>query len=161
MYKRSMLTLGLFFLMLSCAAAEVYRCRTADGRLIMSDKQTNLPAGCTPLENPPGSGTFNIMPSTEGSAVQSPAMQSEEAARPDATGGNAVQDQAQQLVQSYNDAVTRRYHSSRVVEQQKAMREITELRRKRQEVLDSLAKSGLSLDERHSVRKILDGIPPR
>ena len=161
MYKRPLLTFGLFFLMLSCATAEVYRCRTAEGRLIMSDKQTNLPAGCTPVENPPGTGTFNIMPSTEGSAVQSPAMQSEEAARPDTTGGSAVQDQAQQLVQSYNDAVTRRYHSSRVVEQQKAMREITELRRKKQEILDSLAKSGLSLDDRRAVKRTLDGIPPR
>ncbi len=161
MFRKYVLTTGLFLAMLTYASAEVYRCRTADGRLVMTDNQTKLPAGCTPVENPPGTGTFNVMPSTEGSAVQSPARQSEEAARPDATGGSAVQDQAQALVQGYNDAVTRRYHSSRVVEQQRAMREITELRQKKQETLESLAKSSLSLDERNSVRKILDGIPPR
>jgi hypothetical protein len=161
MYRGYLLATGLFFLMLAYASAEVYRCRTTEGRLIMTDQQTNLPAGCTPIDNPPGSGSFNIMPSTEERAVQSPAKQSEEAPRPDTTGRSALQDQAEVLIQSYNDAVTRRYHSSRVVEQQKAIREITELRQKKREMLDSLAQSGLSRDERKSVRNILDGIPSR
>ncbi len=161
MSRKSLLALGLFFLMLSCASAEVYRCRTAEGQLVMSDNQTNLPDGCTPVDKPPGSGSFNIIPGTEGSTVQSQAKQSEAAASPETTGQSAYQDQAQALVQSYNDAVTRRYHSSRVVEQRAAMREITELREKKQEILDSLVKSGLSLDERKSVRKMLDGIPSR
>ncbi len=161
MFRKYVLTTGLFLAMLTYASAEVYRCRTADGRLVMTDNQTNLPAGCTPMDNPPGTGSFNIMPSTDGSAVQNPAEQREEVVKPDTSQPLALQSEAEALVQSYSDAVTRRYHSSRVVEQQAAMRQITELRQKKQDLLDHLSSSGLSNDARKRVHGILNKIPPR
>ena len=161
MYRKYVLTTGLWLLMLTYASAEVYRCRTADGRLVMTDNQTNLPAGCAPIDNPPDNGSFNIMPNTDGSAVQNPAEQKEEAFKPDTSQPLALQSEAETLVQSYKDAVTRRYHSSRVVEQQAAMRQITELRQKKQELLDRLPGSGLSNDKRKRVQGILSKIPSR
>jgi hypothetical protein len=161
MFRKYLLTTGFCLLMLTDASAEVYRCRTADGRLVMTDNQTNLPAGCKPMDNPPGTGSFNIMPSTDGSAVQNPAKQKEEDVKPDTSKHLALQSEAEALVQSYNDAVTRRYHSSRVIEQQAAIRQITEFRHKKQEMLDSLAASALSHDERKRVHGILNKIPPR
>jgi hypothetical protein len=162
MYRESLLATGFFLFLLTSASAEIYRCRTAEGRLIMTDNQANLPAGCIPIEPSQGAGSFNIMPSTAGDSMQSPAGQSGEAVNPDRP-EPAIdwQGQAEELVRSYNDALTRRYHATRVTEKREALRQVDEFRRKRLDMLDRLDTSGLSRAERQAVRHTLDGIRSR
>ena len=52
MNKECLLAGGLLLFLLSSASAEIYRCRTSDGRLIMTDNRANLPADCVPIDQP-------------------------------------------------------------------------------------------------------------
>jgi len=72
MHRICLLALMLFILFLTCAFAEIYRCRTSDGELVMTDQKSNFPAGCQPVDEPAGQGGFNIVPSTPVDEVESP-----------------------------------------------------------------------------------------
>lgn len=169
MAKECLLAAGLLLFLLSSASAEIYRCRTSDGRLIMTDNRANLPTDCVPIDQPAQSGSFNIVPAPEageaaaGQATPSAARgESEKTTQTSVkTTQTSVYDQARMLVQDYNDAVTKRYHADLVTEQEAAMREITELKRQKEELINGMTRSNLSQEERRSVRRLLDRIPRR
>jgi hypothetical protein len=161
MNKECLLAGGLLLFLLSSASAEIYRCRTSDGRLIMTDNRANLPADCVPIDQPAGSGSFNIVPAPEASEAADQATSGAAKDESEKTTQTSVYDQARMLVQDYNDAVTKRYHAGLVTEQEAAMREITELKRQKEELINGMARSNLSQEERRSVRRLLDRIPRR
>ena len=155
------LTVGLSLLSLTCASAKIYRCRTPDGVLVMTDQQTKLPADCKPVDEPENAGSFNVMPSTTGTDKRSqPAPLEQEAAkkRPDVA---PWQRDASALVENYNDALRRRNRESLTVNRRRATQEIGQLKQQKNEMLDDLAGSGLERHEQQAIRKTLDGIPQR
>ena len=161
MDRKYLLIMLLVFFMLSSASAETYRCRTTDGRLVVTDNPANLPAGCVQTGQPAGSGSFNVVPAAPTNQPDTRAEQGAPSAEPKATGQSPLLEQARLLVQDYEDAVARRYRPGRVVDQQAAMRDISELRRQKEDILRSVDSSGLNRDERHTIRRTLDRIPRR
>ena len=155
------LTVGLSLLFLTCVSAEIYRCRTPDGVLVMSDQRAKLPADCKPVDEPENAGSFNVMPSSTGTDKKyQPALPEQEVAtkRPDVA---PWQSDASALVENYNDALRRSHRESREIDKLRARREIGRLKQQKVEMLDDLAGSGLNRHEQQVIRKTLDEIPQR
>ncbi len=87
MHRICLLVLGLFLLLPTYASAEIYRCRTSDGELVMTDQKSNFPADCQPVEEPTDKGSFNIVPSAKVDEVESQPAPPEQVATPDTQGG--------------------------------------------------------------------------
>ncbi len=155
------LTVGLSLLFLTCASAEIYRCRTPDGVLVMTDQQAKLPADCKPVDEPENVGSFNVMPSTTGTDKRSqPAPPQQKAAtkRPDVAPWHS---DANALVENYKDAVRRRTRESLTVNGRRATQEIGQLKQQKNEMLSDLEGSGLRRADQQAIRKTLDEIPQR
>ena len=155
------LTVVLTLLLLTCASAEIFRCRTPDGVLVMTDQETKLPADCKPVDEPENVGSFNVMPSATGTDKRSqPAPLEQEAAkkRPDVA---PWQRDASALVENYKDAVRRRTRESLTADGRRATRDIGQLKQQKYEMLDDLEGSGLRHADQRAIRKTLDEIPLR
>ena len=155
------LTVGLVLLFLLSASAEVYRCRTSDGKLVMTDKQTELPADCKPVEGSAGTGSFNIVPDNTRKDVESQPALPEQKAASDVQDVSTWQSHADALVQDYKAAARQHHRATLEVDRRHAVQEIEELKQQKQEMLNSLASSGLTRDEHQAIRKTLDEIPQR
>ena len=66
---------------------------------------------------------------------------------------------ASTLVGNYNEAVKKRFHESRVLDKQKALREINKTKEEKHLLLEELTNSSLNREQRKKVRQILDEIP--
>jgi hypothetical protein len=155
------LIVGFSLLVLTCASAEIYRCRTPDGVLVMTDQRAKLPADCKPVDEPEDAGSFNIMPSATGTDNKSqPAPSDQKAAtkRPDVA---PWQSDASALVENYKDAVRRRNRESLDVDGRRATQEVGQLHQQKQEMLNDLAGSGLKHEDQQAIRKTLHEIPQR
>lgn len=155
------LTVGLSLLLLTCASAEIYRCRTPDGVLVMTDQVVKFPADCKPVDEPKNSGSFNIMPSATGTDKRSQPARPEQTAatkRPDVA---PWQSDASALVENYRGAVRRRSRESLMTDKRRAIQEIGQLKQQKDEMLNDLAGSGLRHADQQAIRKTLDEIPQR
>lgn len=150
-----LMTAVFLCLSLSGVSAEIYKCRTPDGNLVVTDQEANLPKGCQKVEETSGGSTFNIVPETKAVEVERSSVKLPKAS-PEPS---QVEDQAKTLVQDYKEAVRKRYRSSFVADQRRAIQQIESLRKEKQKMLSGLKGSGLSRNERDKVRKILDEIP--
>jgi hypothetical protein len=160
--KRGYLLITVLLLMLpSSASAEIFRCRTADGRLVMTDNPTSLPAGCVQVDKPAGTGSFNVVPAAPASQSETPAEPGSSVEEPKSGDQTTLLEQARLLVQDYEEAVARRYRVGRVAEQNAAMRDIGELKRQKEDMLRRVDSAGLNQEERHVIRRTLDRIPRR
>ena len=83
MHRMYLLAFGFILLFMTCASAEIYRCRTSDGELVMTDQKSNFPADCKPLDEPTEQGGFNIVPSTPVDEVESPPALPEQTSTPE------------------------------------------------------------------------------
>jgi len=142
-------------------SAEVYRCRTPDGKLVMTDKQTGLPADCKPVEGPAGTGSFNIIPDNTRSDVENQPELPEQKTASDVQDVSTWQSHADTLVQDYKAATRKRHRATLEVDRRHAVQEIEELKQQKQEMLNSLTRSGLTRDEHQAIRKTLNEIPQR
>ena len=161
MQKTMWLTVGLSLLLLTYASAEIFRCRTPDGKLVMTDRESELPADCQPVDKPANAGSFNVMPSASGTDTKTQPVSPEQKAatkRPDVA---PWQRDASAMVEDYNDAVRRRNRESLTVDRRRATQEVGRLHQQKVEMLNDLAGSGLKRHEQQAVRKTLDRIPKR
>lgn len=156
MRKLSYLTVGMLLFALTCASAEIYRCRTAAGKLVMTDNMTKLPAGCEPLEGTPGGGSFNVVPNVKEDRNEKPP---EQKAKPVVRDPTPWLNDASDLVKSYNDAVRRRTYEGLEIKRRRLTQEIKDMKRHKQEMLGDVANSGLTGDQQNSIRETLDQIP--
>ena len=161
MKRLLLLTIMLYLLILTCASAEIFRCRTADGELVMTDNKAEIPADCQPVEAPAGSGSFNVVPSTPAAAVESSSVNPKPEGRTEAQDVTPWQDDASGLVDRYNDAVRRRHSEGLEVNRRRAIREVEQLKQQKHDMLDALPKSGLKNHEQKDVRETLNQIPQR
>lgn len=159
-----LITAVFFCVSLTGVSAEIYKCRTPDGNLVVTDQEANLPRGCQKIEGSSTGSTFNIVPETKAIDVESPSTEApkispESSADSLPDPSQAVVDQAKTLVQDYKEAVRKRYHSSFVADQRRAIQQIESLRKEKQQILSGLTGSGLSRNEQAKVRNILNEIP--
>ena len=161
MKRLLLLTIMLYLLILTCASAEIFRCRTPDGELVMTDDKSKLPSDCRPVEAPAGSGSFNLVPSAPAAAVESSSDNPEPEGRPETQDVTPWQDDASGLVERYNDAVRRRHSEGLEVNRRRAIREVEQLKQQKYDMLDALPKSGLKDRDQKTIRETLNKIPQR
>jgi hypothetical protein len=161
MKRLLLLTIMLYLLILTCASAEIFRCRTPDGELVMTDNKAEIPADCRPVEAPAGSGSFNVVPSTPAAAVESSSVSPKPEVRSEAQDITPWQDDASGLVERYHDALLRSHREDLEVNRRRATREVEQLKQQKLDMLDALPKSGLKDREQKAVRETLDEMPHR
>ena len=161
MQKILWLLVGLSLLFTTCAAAEIFRCRTADGELVMTDNKAELPADCRPVEAPAGSGSFNVVPSTPAAAVESSSVSPKPESHSEAQDVTPWQDDANGLVERYHDALLRSHREDLEVNRRRATRDVEQLKQQKIDMLDALPKSGLKDHEQKAVRETLSEMPHR
>ena len=151
-------TMGFILLTSTCASAEIFRCRTPDGNLVMTDQQAELPADCQPVDESGGKGSFNILPPATDSGLESRTVQPEQSAAERSPDPSLWQSQAETLVQSYKDAVRKRYHENLEVDRRLAMDKIGRVKQQKIQMLDDLAESSLKRADKKAIREILKEI---
>jgi hypothetical protein len=161
MKRLLLLTIILYLLLLTCASAEIFRCRTPDGELVMTDDKSKLPADCQPVEAPAGSGSFNVVPSTPSAAVESSSVSPKPEVRSEAQDVAPWQDDANGLVERYNDALLRSHREDLEVNRRSATRDVEQVKQQKIDMLDALPKSGLKDHEQKAVRETLSKMPKR
>jgi hypothetical protein len=149
---------GFIVLTSTCVSAEIFRCRTPDGNLVMTDQQAELPADCQPVDEPTGKGSFNILPPAAESGLDRSTVLPEQTAPEPSPDPSLWQSQAEALVQSYKDAVRRRYHENLEVDRRLAMDKIGRVKQQKMDMLDDLAESNLKRADKQSIRDILEDI---
>ena len=87
MHRMYLLAFGFILLFMTCASAEIYRCRTSDGELVITDQKSNFPAECQPVEEPTDKGSFNIVPSAKVDEVESHPALPEQVVTPEVQDG--------------------------------------------------------------------------
>ena len=113
------------------ADAEMYRCQTSEGKVVFTDKPLNLSNDCKQIKEDSSKGTYSgpptsnrsSSPSKTNSPKKKPSKKSSE--KPDLDSWTS---RASTLVGNYNEAVKKRFHESRVLDKQKALREINKTR---------------------------------
>ena len=160
--KKSLwLTVGLSLLFVTCACAKDYRCRTPDGELFMTDREDKLPADCQPLNEPKDTGGFNIVPAVPVNEVESSPAFPEKAATSSGQEVDSWEGDANTLVESYKDAVHRRYHEDLEINRLRATQDIEQLKKQKHDMLNALSRSDLKDREKNEIREILDRIPEK
>ena len=158
----TLMSVVLLLMLQTTANAEVYRCQTSEGEVVFTDKPLNLSNDCKQVKEDSSKGAYSgpptqnrrATPSKANSPKKKPPKESPEEPDPD-----SWTSRASTLVGNYNDAVKKRFHESRVLDKQKAIREINKTKEERYSLLEELADSSLSHKQREKVRKILDEIP--
>ena len=92
MHRICLLSFVFVLLLMTCASAEIYRCRTVAGELVMTDQKSNFPADCKPVDEPVGHGSFSIEPGVKVDKTKSPSTPPEQASTPGVTDGQDGQD---------------------------------------------------------------------
>ena len=164
MHRIMLLAIGFFLLGLTGAPAEIYRCVTPAGELIMTDQQTGLPADCKPVEGTTGTSSFNVVPSVKEGVPKRSVKRAEKKAMSDVPDVVQWQSDASALVENYRDALRRRYRKDMsrqrsYANRRRAKQDISDLRQQKNKMLNGLEGSGLSRDQQNSARKTLDEIP--
>ena len=161
MQKILWLLVGLSLLFTTCAAAEIFRCRTPDGELVMTDNKTEIPADCKPVDEPEGSGSFNIVPSSKEDPVESQPVSAERTAAPLERDITPWQDDASGLLERYHDAVRRTHSEDLEVNRRHARQEGEQLKQQKNDMLNALPESGLKDHEQKAIKDTLNEMPHR
>ena len=159
MHRIVLLAMGFFLMTVAGAPAEIYRCITPAGELIMTDQQAEIPTDCQPVEGTTGTSSFNVVPGLKEDVPKRSSNRPEKKVRSDVQDVVQWQGDASALVESYRNASKRRYQEDMLVNRRRAIQEISDLRQQKNEMLNGLEGSGLSRDQQHSIRKTLDKIP--
>lgn len=162
----------LVLLMIGSAAAEIYSCRDADGRLHVSDNLQALPDDCRPEAkklSDTGTDTLNVVPYDAGSS--SPDFRFEQLLREQHQLQQERQDaaerltrKAEELLTSYKQARQDRrtalrrwsYDSRQII--QEADEQIATVRTEKQQLLAELDEWRLSAETENLIRRTLDEI---
>jgi hypothetical protein len=148
----------------SNAAAEVYRCRGADGVLIFTDDPTHFPPGCR--QEVPGDrqGTLSVVPETPVPANVSGAEEFLNRSDREAEERNRQirqwKDEAESLTRDYRQAAALRYQTMRVSEKRKVFQRINEIKERRNVLVKELAEARLPSRDKSEIEKTLAVIPP-
>jgi hypothetical protein len=161
MKKILWLTVGLSLLLVTCTSAEIFRCRTPDGELVMTDQRDELPADCQPVNEPTDAGSFNIVPSVPVNEDERPPVLPEQVSTPEGQEFTSWQRDSNALVESYKNAFHRRYHEDLEKNRLRAEQDISELKKQKHKMLNDLQGSGMTIGQQQSVRKNLDRIPEK
>ncbi len=152
----------LLLMFQTTADAEMYRCQTSEDGIVFTDKPLNLSNDCKLIKGDSSKGAYSgppthnksPSPSKASSAKKKPSKESSERPDPDSWASRAST-----LVSDYNNAVKKRFHESRVLDKQKALREINKIKEEKVLLLEELTNSSLNRKQREKVRQILDEIP--
>ncbi len=154
------------------AAAEVYRCRDDEGRLIMTDDPGKFPEGCRPVEGDRSEkgGSFIVIETPD---VPDPAGRSVEQAVRDEQAKTsrreelsaAFKEEARELARTYHQALVKRneaynswsYGSRQVVKN--ATETMEQAKKRKKELLKEIREAYLPGEVREEVRRLLDPIP--
>ncbi len=162
--------LGLLFV--STATAQTYSCRDKQGKLLFSDKLSNMPSECLTEATEVTSeqaGTLNFVPNPSTSAGASQEVENQirevdrQAEEKNAQAGQLEQ-RAKSLANQYQDAVARKtkarrswnYSSRETVEQ--AESEIQQARQGKQQLLEELPRAAISGDNQTRIKEHLGQI---
>ena len=175
---KSVLLLLMTLLILSASAhAGIYRCTLQDGSVVYGDKPVYLSDDyCqevvekepqNPYRTQPGQRSGNRPATQEVKGASSTTADEQVAARKiletaqdsSATPFETIENQAKDMVDNFKTARTKRYRESYLKDKQKAMREITALKKEKTLLLKDLPASGLSATQQEEIRKILAEIP--
>jgi hypothetical protein len=155
-----MVSVVLLLMIPATAGAEIFRCELADGSVIYGDKPVNLSDACQPVTADSAKEYLSIQQDRSGkrktAVVAEPVPKREAETR-------ALLDRwlarSTTLVESYNNARTRRIRESYMVDKRKAMQEMASLNAEKQTILAELQESPLREQERLLIRNILAEIP--
>ena len=161
MKRLLLLTIMLYLLILTCASAEIFRCRTPDGELVMTDNKTEIPADCKPIDEPEGSGSFNIVPTSKEATIKSQPVSAEGTAAPLEQDVTPWQDDASGLLERYQDAVRRSHSEDLEVNRRHARQEVEQLKQQKNDMLNALPESGLKDHEQKVIKDTLNEMPHR
>lgn len=160
--NRYVISFILLLLIPAAAGAEIYRCELADGSVVYGDKPVNLSDACQPVTAGSAKDYLSIQQDRSGQPKTAPAVAAEPVAEREAE-TRALLDRwrarATTLVESYNNARTRRIRESYMVNKRKAMQEMASLNAEKKAMLAELQESPLREQERMLVRNILAEIP--
>jgi len=154
------LFLLLMVLSASAASAETFRCRQADGTLVLTDNPANFPAGCRPEKSPADGGTLSVVP------TPTPVLPEREPVERSPAGSGELKtkppwrQKASALVEEYRVALTRRYRTMPVAEKRKVIQKIEEIKKRKGKMLGQIEASRLPRRERLEIKEILAQIPP-
>jgi len=158
MLKILLLSTALVGLLIPDVCAEMYKCRTPEGKTVITDRKIVLSDDCQLIHETSEANTFTNVPETSGSAASESSPDMPQGGTPDSS---AWQQQATALEESYQEAVRRRYHASYASEKREAIQQIEQLRAQKGQMLEDLSRSGLTPAEQDAIRSILEVIPKR
>ena len=162
MINRYVLNFVLLLTIPATAGAEIYRCELADGSVIYGDKPVNLSDACQPVTADSAKEYLSIQQDSSGQPETAPVVAAELV--PDRKAEARAQldtwlARATTLVESYNNARTRRIRESYMVNKRKAMQEMESLNAEKKAMLAELQESPLREQERVLIRSVLAEIP--
>jgi len=142
------------------STADIYKCTRPDGASYFSNSAVQPFSDCMmeKVEELPPLGTI------QDDAVRSaPSPVSKPSAAPAVVAGNsqtydAYSNEARQLVDLYKDAKRRSVHYSTVVQKQKALRELKEVRTSKTSLLSEIDQATISDDEKQQLKEVLSQI---
>lgn len=154
---------GLLLVMATgLASADVYMCKKADGSIIFTDNQANIPPECQMdvVRDLPPNGISSYSPPSpvkQRTATQRLVSTSEPEQR------EAIEDvhsflkkRAESLANQFVSTRKRVFRSTKVKNKQTARRELTEIRARKSSLLSEVAKSPLNRAQKKEVREILE-----
>lgn len=144
------------------AGAEIYRCELADGSVVYGDKPVNLSDACQPVKADSAKEYLSIQQDRSDEPKPAPAVVADPFAEREKEAGERLDTwlaRANSLVESYNNARTRRIRESYLVNKRKALQEMASLNAEKKAMLAELQESSLREQERAQVRDILAKIP--
>jgi hypothetical protein len=152
----------LLLILQTSAAAEIYRCQTSDGRVVLTDKPLNLSDDCEQIKEDTSKGAYSGRPEEKRTRPPGKARTSKQAT-PDQSEQKsdpaAWESRAYALVASYKDAVKRRFHESNIFDKQQAIRDVEAIKQEKGSFLEELERSSIPQQKRKEVEKILGEIP--
>ena len=146
----------------STASAEVYRCVLADGRVIYGDKPVNLSDACQPMTEDSAAEYLSVQQDTPRRSPPDQAIAADREAEREAATGTPPEswvERATALVNSYDDALSRRRRENFLANKRKAMKDMAIINAEKKDMLKELQNSPLSKRDRDEIRGILAGIP--
>ena len=140
--------------------AEIFKCRDAEGTLVFTNDPSRFPPGCDaePVGDLP---PLNIMPSQSASPVKpsSSATTTERDQRKNVGRSfDSLKDDAAHLVGQFESARQEVYRPGFEKNKQKARRELTVIRSRKERFLDELDQSELNRSQKQEIQKTLSKI---
>lgn len=148
----------------AAAEAEIYRCRSIDGTLVLTDDPTRLPPGCRPERAGGGQGSLSIVPAQSPKAAGSVETTEKRTKRVEsATGADRVEswkEEARQLARDYRETVSQRYRTMAVSQKRQILKRIGELKSRRDELRRAVLQARLPRNDLAEIEAALASVPP-